>query len=64
MIIRIRNFDHWREIARQAARQSGRPRVPVVAEPALWSKALQSAQETPLKLIAMPRLVASKPIGK
>ncbi len=41
----------WREIARQAVRQSGRTRLPEVAAPCTFAQAVAAARQAPLALL-------------
>lgn len=58
---RWKRLERWRRVAREAARQSGRLRVPDVAEPVAWRDFLDSLGESPrnLRLIFDPEAVTS-----
>lgn len=46
-----RRAERWREIARQAARQSGRTRVPEIASPCTFAQAVAEARSADLALL-------------
>lgn len=46
--------ERWQEIARQAARQCERARLPVIHAPRPWAAALQQVPAEALRLVAMP----------
>lgn len=46
--------ERWQEIARQAARQCERARLPLIHPPRPWAAALQQAPVAALRLVALP----------
>lgn len=55
-----RRVRRWQEIARQAARQSGRAVVPEVAEPCAFAQAVQQAGQADLALMPFEAEVAGR----
>jgi len=54
-----RRVDRWRKIAKEAAEQAHRGRVPLVSEPMRWSELLDAAAEAKLALLCYEKESAS-----
>jgi 16S rRNA (uracil1498-N3)-methyltransferase len=58
-----RKHEHWQRVAVAAAEQSGRSRIPAVAEPATFEAAIAAAADIPTRLMLDPSGAALRTIA-